>query len=71
MAKLRKLDKHGDSVLEWTPGLDDAKAKEEFDRLVSEGHLAYRIDKPGKGTSLRDFDPRAEEVVFTRPLVGG
>lgn len=71
MPKLRVMDHTGDSVLEWTKDKDEQEVRLEFDRLVAEGHLAYRINSPGDAEVIRSFDPGAEEIVLHRAIAGG
>lgn len=71
MPKLRRMDSSGDSVLEWTREKDEVEVAREFNRLVEQGALAYRVDSPGKGSKLTKFDPQAEEIVFHGPIAGG
>ena len=73
LSVLRILDQNGDTALEWdvADDLSVEEVREKFDELVSAGHLAYRIDSPTSGEVIRNFDPTAEEIIVTAPLVGG
>lgn len=71
MPRLRVLNSKGDSTIEWTRERDEEEVRREFQRLVAGGHLAYRVEGPGKGSQLKEFDPGAEEIVLHGPLVGG
>lgn len=57
--------------VEWDAADEEsvAKAKAIFDKEV-ETSLAY-VDTPTKKEQIREFDPLAESIVVTRPLVGG
>lgn len=70
MPRLRVMNTKGDSVLEYTEE-DTSEAKAEFDRLVAAGNTAFRVDSPGRGRQLTEFDPSAEEIIVRGPLVGG
>lgn len=57
--------------VEWDPK-DEAsvvKAKEQFDKIV-EHNFAYKTTETGK-EQIREFDPLADEIRVTAPLVGG
>lgn len=73
MSMLRILSREGDTVLEWTK--DDAKSiaavKREFDSLIASGYQAFKVDSPTEGEVIRNFDPEAETVIMTVPMVGG
>lgn len=73
MAKLRVLNMTGDTTLEWAP--NDAASVEvvrkQFDAIIKEGYMAFRVDSPTSGELIRTFEPEAEEIIMTAPLVGG
>lgn len=75
MAVLRILDASGDTAIDFTRDdeavLDQVRAV--FDDLVHrEKRLAFaRRDNRGDAVLVRDFDPAAQEIVITRPLMGG
>lgn len=73
MSVMRVLTVHGDTTLEWTAKdeLSTREVKEKFDEMVSAGYLAYRIDSTTTGELVREFDPKAKELLITAPLVGG
>ncbi len=50
-----------------------AETKALFERLLRNGHTAYRMDAPGKGTQIKSFDEigTAEETILRPQLVGG
>lgn len=80
--ELRVLDRSGDTVVEWDTEVKDGPlapefVKQEFDRLVCEGHLAF-VDtshggrKTAEQIKKGEFDPsRHEKVVLTPAFVGG
>lgn len=77
MGILRILDQTGDTALEWQIE-DDASlraVRAEFDRLVHTERwhaFARPTGAPADDATLvREFDAAAEEIVLTRPLVGG
>lgn len=77
MGIMRILDPTGDTVVEWRT--DDpasvAAVRAEFDRLVGEERWhAFARDAGARAddaTLVRAFDDTAEEIVLTRPLMGG
>ncbi len=77
MGILRILDQTGDTTLEWR--IDDpaslAAVRDEFDRLVlaEKWHAFARAAgaRADDATLVRGFDADAEEIVLTRPLMGG
>lgn len=56
---------------------NDAKdidlARETFVKYKAKGYMAYRVDPKsgGKGEVLKEFDPKAEQIIMTPPLAGG
>ena len=74
MSVLRIMDHNGDTEAKWD--IDNAvsvkKAKREFDdALFYKRYQAFRIDGPGGGELIREFDPKAETIVMNAPLIGG
>jgi hypothetical protein len=77
MGILRILDQTGDTMIEWRT--DDpasvAGVRAQFDQLVrAEKWHAFARDAGARAddaTLVRDFDETAEEIVLTRPLMGG
>ncbi len=77
MGVLRILDQTGDTIVEWQT--DDPTSVEqvraEFDRLVGlEKWHAFARDAGApadEATLVRTFDEHADEIVLTRPLMGG
>ena len=47
-----------------------ARVKEEFDRLI-EHNFAFETTTEGKKEQIHKFDPEAESITVTVPLVGG
>lgn len=69
-------DEHaGDMDLKWNKNspaevarcraaFDDARAKDKY--------MAYRVNRDGtRGEVIREFDPNAERIIMTPPMVGG
>ncbi len=51
---------------------DSIKAvQEQFDSIIAEGYMAFRVDSPETGELIRDFDPTAQEIIISAPMVGG
>jgi hypothetical protein len=68
------LDLTGDTKVIWDPHNPDevAAAKAQFDTLRKKGFIAYTVNKKGdKGEVIREFDPDAEKIILSPPLVGG
>lgn len=74
MSVLRILDHHGDTTLEWDVKnkASVAEVRKEFNSIMKgAGFMAFRIDSPTAGEHIKSFDPDAEEILITRPMVGG
>lgn len=69
MGRVRILDRTGDTVLEVTPESEES-VRQEFEKMMKAGNLAYKVGGNGKNEQTREFDPNAETVI-TPPLVGG
>lgn len=66
MGAIRFLSKNGDDETLWNDK-DSAKiAKEVFDGYISKGYAAF--DKTGL---IKKFNPDAETIIISKPLVGG
>ncbi len=64
----------GKRTLEWDPEDDDEvkRAGMEFLKMRAEGYLAYRSKGDGALQGLmREFDPLAEAITMSPPLMGG
>ncbi len=47
-------------------------AKKQYDDLLKKGYFGYTVDKNGKkGRKINEFDPDAEMIIMSTPLVGG
>jgi len=74
MGELRTLGRQGDVRQQWNPenANEVAAARATFDRLVGQGHLAFRvIEGGGKGEQIRRFDPDAAKIILAPPMQGG
>lgn len=70
LSKFNVLDRSGHTVIE-RPSVEEMNA--EFDRLVSEGHLAY-TERGGENVQIKrgEWNPAQDETVtFVPPFVGG
>jgi hypothetical protein len=70
------INEDGDKKTIWDRNRPDEveAARREFDFLKGQKrYVAYRVEgKEGtKGEILREFDPGAERIIFSPPLVGG
>jgi len=67
--------KHGDLRVMWDRGNyeETAAARATFDRMVGEGHIAYRAEgkKGDRGEVMRNFDPAAERIIMVKQNQGG
>jgi len=71
---LRILDRSGDTVVAWEPGVktEEKKAKTKFDEMAKMGYLMFATEAPGKTPEqVRSFDPQAFEIVAVAPFKGG
>ena len=71
---LKVTNRTGDTQTQWRVGddLSTAEANRVFDEMVQAGFLAYTVPDDGSaGDVLRTFDPQADTIVITPPLVGG
>jgi hypothetical protein len=67
------LTNQGPQTTKWDP-MDEATtaiARQVFDRVMSEGAVAYSAPAVGESEVIRHFDEQAEHVIVTNPLVGG
>ena len=68
------LDKTGDTKTVWDRRneAEVAAAKAQFEALKGQGYLAFSVAKDGsKGEQIHEFDPDAEKIILSPPLVGG
>jgi hypothetical protein len=78
MSEMRILDLSGDTKIIWDADRKDEvdNARESFDRLTKKGkpgYLAFEVKKgkPGRGRRITEFDPEAERLILSPPIVGG
>ena len=72
--EMRIIDKSGDTKIIWDRNNADevANAKKVFDDLKAKRFMAYKVDDHGdKSEVIREFDPNAEKLIMSPPLVGG
>ena len=76
MGTMRILDETGDTMVTWsiedTSTLDRAAAL--FAAEAAKGSLAFSIPPGGRDSDaerVKLFDPRADEIIWVRPLRGG
>ncbi len=72
--EMRIIDKTGDTKIIWDKDNADeaAAAKKVFDDLKKKKFMAYKVDDHGdKSEVIREFDPNAEKLIMSPPLVGG
>lgn len=69
-----ELDRTGDTRIEWDRDQPDevSIARKAFNAAKEKGKLIYKTHADGtKAEQLHAFDPTAERIVATPPLVGG
>ncbi len=74
MGTMYVLGRRGDTEGTWDPADPNsvAKARKEFERYKADRCLAFSTpDIGGDASLIREFDPQAEEIIVSRPLVGG
>jgi hypothetical protein len=68
-------DETGDTKHMWSKDNADEveMAKDMFDKMKKKGYAAFRVTgkKGEQGEQMLNFDPDAERIIFTKPLVGG
>jgi hypothetical protein len=69
------MDETGDTKIMWSKDNDDEieVARNAFDKMKKKGYTAFRVvGKAGEpGEQMKDFDPTAERIIFTKPQAGG
>lgn len=68
------MDRTGDTKIMWDRNNKDEtdNARKQFDHWKGKGYLAYTVKKNGEpDTQIHTFDPTAEKIIFSPPLVGG
>lgn len=66
------LDETGHTTLTWEPGTDSVKVtKAKFNEVIKQGWTAYAVTKENVPTQIKSFDPEADRIVMSAPLVGG
>lgn len=72
---LRRMSGRGDTPIKWRVGnrTEEEIARAAFDKAKQRGWLAYRVDPDDhtKGIQMREFDPKAGEVILAPAPVGG
>lgn len=73
MSVLRVLTNKGDTLLEWnrTDAKSIEQVKAEFDAMMASGFQAFRVDSPTEGEMIRTFDPEADTIIMSVPMMGG
>ena len=73
MSRMHVLGRHGDSETHWDPSDPDSirDAERLFEDYRTARCLAFSVEPGGDAVNIRAFDPTAEEIIVTRPLVGG
>lgn len=73
--QLRIMDcEEGDLKVIWDSEKQDEidAAKEQFEKLIKKGYLAYKVGEKGKpSTQIKKFDPDLEKIIMSPQVVGG
>jgi len=68
-------DETGDTKIMWSKDNEDEieVARATFKKMKDKGYTAFRVTgKNGEpGEQMREFDPDAERIIFTKPQAGG
>jgi hypothetical protein len=69
------MNETGDTKIMWSKDNQEEvdNARRNFDDMKRKGYTAFRVTgKNGDpGEQMRDFDPNAERIIFTKPQAGG
>jgi hypothetical protein len=69
------MDETGDTKIMWSRDNEDevAVAERTFKDMKKKGYTAFRVTgKDGvAGEQMKEFDPDAERIIFTKPQAGG
>jgi len=69
------MGREGDTKIIWDKDNEDEvdNARRSFDDLRAKGYIAYEVTgKDGsKGKLMTEFDPDAERIILSPPMVGG
>jgi hypothetical protein len=71
---MHELNETGDTPFEFnvTDEYDVDRAKQLFDKKLSEGFTAYYVDPFGiEEGEMSEFDPQAGKIIFTPPVKAG
>lgn len=71
---MKILNEKGDERITWSMnnGRQAKKAKEKFNKLISDGYKAFSVDSRGnKKTKITEFDVDAEEIIMVSPTAKG
>ena len=73
--QLRIMDcEEGDLKVIWDSEKQDEidAAKEQFEKLIKKGYLAYKVGEKGKpSTQIKKFDPDLEKIIMSPQVIGG
>lgn len=73
-ATFHEIDNTGDTRTEWNKDnpIEVEVANKLFQKLKDKGYLIYKTRRDGsKAEQLHRFDPDAERIMATPPIVGG
>ena len=74
MGEMAIMDRTGDTKVMWDmSNKDEVKVAEDtFNKLKKKNYLAYSVKKNGeKDEVIHKFDPKAEKIIMSPPVVGG
>jgi len=73
MGTIRWMSAEGDTQVAFdeTDTASMERAREMIERAFGEGRGVFAVDEEGVGVRLREFDPRAKEIVVIPQIKGG
>lgn len=72
--KMRILDRTGDTIVAWAPGVEseEAEAKATFDSMVGQTHTMFAVPAKGaKPEQIREFKSTLPEIIAVPRYQGG
>lgn len=68
------MGKEGDTKTVWNKDNPDEveAARAQFNTLKTKGYLAFKVKDDGdKGEMIKEFDPSAQKIILSPPVMGG
>lgn len=73
-SELAVMDQTGDTKYMWDKNSPDEvkQAEKTFNKFKKKNYIAYKVKRNGgKGEVINTFDPKAEKIIMSSPIVGG